>query len=76
MGKEFPLEFNLDNGTHVVINKNGKHLYNFTLTPDDGPARQFTMNDEEEYTEEKEKTLDFDELNALRRFWLLTRNEE
>ena len=75
MHKEFPLEFNLDDGTHVVVNKIGEHLYDFTIRPDDGPERHFTLNAEEEFTEEKEKSLDFDELNALRRFWLVT-NED
>ena len=46
------------------------------MEPPDGPARQFTINDEEEFTETKEAMLKFDELDALRTFWLKTRNEE
>ena len=76
MRKDFPLEFNLDDGTHVVVRKTGYHLYDFTLKPDDGPERDFSVNDEEEFTDEKEKALDFDQLNALRRFWLETRDQE
>lgn len=76
MEKEFPLEFTLEDGTHVIINKTGNHLYDFTLKDDNQTPRHFTYNDEEVFTDEKEKALDFDQLNALRRFWLETRNEE
>jgi hypothetical protein len=76
MEKKFPLSFKLDYGTEVTVNQHGHHVYDFTLRRDDGTLRHFTINDEEEFTEEKEKALDFDQLNALRRFWLETRNEE
>lgn len=76
MEKKFPMEFTLEDGTHVTVSKTGTHTYNFTLKDEGKPARHFTHNDEEEFTEEKEKTLDFDQLNALRRFWLQTRNED
>ncbi|HYO22252.1 MAG TPA: hypothetical protein VER36_07585 [Flavisolibacter sp.] len=77
MEKEFPLEFTLEDGTHVTVNRTSNHLYDFTFKDDDeAGARHFTYNDEEEFTTEKEKTLDFDQLNALRRFWLETRNDE
>jgi hypothetical protein len=77
MEKEFPLEFTLEDGTHVIVNRTGNHLYDFTFKDDDEASpRHFTYNDEEEFTAEKEQTLDFDQLNALRRFWLETRDEE
>ena len=76
MEKDFPLEFMLEDGTHVTVNKSGSHTYDFTLRDECKPARHFTVNDNEEFTEEKERRLDFDQLNALRRFWLETRNEE
>ena len=76
MEKKFPLEFNLEDGTHVVVNKTDNHLYDFTLRDEEHGTRHFTLNDQEEFTDEKEKALDFDQLNALRRFWLETRNEE
>jgi hypothetical protein len=76
MKKEYPLRFTLEDGTHVVVNKTGHHLYDFTLQDDENGTRHFTLNDEEEFTTEKEKALDFDQLNALRRFWLETRDEE
>ncbi len=43
---------------------------------DENGTRHFILNEEEEFTTEKEKELDFDQLNALRRFWLETRDEE
>lgn len=76
MDKDFPLHFTLEDGTHVTVNKKGEHIYDFILKDEGQPERHFTVNDNEEFTEEKEKALDFDQLNALRRFWLETRNEE
>jgi hypothetical protein len=76
MEKKFPLEFKLEDGTQVVVKKTDNHLYDFTLNDEENGIRHFTLNDEEEFTDEKEKALDFDQLNALRRFWLETRNED
>ena len=76
MHKDFPLQFRLEDGTNVTVNKTGEHTYDFTLQDEGEPARHFTINDAEQFTDEKEKTLDFDQLNALRRFWLETRNED
>jgi len=76
MQKNYPLQFTLEDGMHVTVNKTGEHIYDFTLKDKEKPARHFTVNDGEEFTEEKEKALDFDQLNALRRFWLETRNED
>jgi len=76
MEKQYPLEFTLEDGTEVVISKTSEHLYDFKLTDEEHGTRHFTYNDQEVFTDEKEKELDFDQLNALRRFWLETRNEE
>jgi hypothetical protein len=76
MTPEYPLQFTLDDRTEVTVNRSGSHLYDFTLNPEQGAARHFTYNDEEEFTDEKEAALDFDQLNALRRFWLETRDED
>lgn len=76
MEKEFPLEFTLEDGTHVVVKKAGGNKYDFELKPEDGAARHFTIDGDEKFTDEKEKELNFDELNALRRFWLETRDAE
>ena len=74
MEKKFPLEFTLEDGTHVRVEKTGDHLYDFTLRDEEHGTRHFHLNDQEEFTDEKEKSLDFDQLNALRKFWLETRN--
>ena len=76
MRKNYPLHFTLEDGTHVTVNKTGEHIYDFTLKDHEKAERHFTINDAEEFTDEKEKTLDFDQLNALRRFWLETRNDD
>lgn len=76
MEKQFPLHFTLENGTDVTVNKTGPHIYDFTLKDEGKTERHFIINDEEEFTEAKEQSLDFDQLNALRRFWLETRNED
>lgn len=76
MDKKFPIEFTLEDGTHVTVNKTSDHLYDFTLKDEGQAPRHFTYNNEETFTAEKEEELDFDQLNALRRFWLETRNED
>ena len=70
MKKEFPLEFTLENGTHVIVKKVDNKKYDFVLKPEDGRERHFLYDYEIEYTTEMEEALDFDQLNALRRFWL------
>ncbi len=69
MSKHYPLKFNLEDGVHVEVDKTGVNTYDFILTTEDGPQRRF------EYIEQipRDKaieTLDFDQLNAVRRFWL------
>jgi nitrous oxide reductase accessory protein NosL len=66
-----PVEFTLDNGMHVDVVKTGADTLEFTLKPEHGPARRFTYVDDEAYTAEVEDTLDFDQLNALRKYWLI-----
>ena len=70
MKKTFPLEFTLENGTHVIVNKVADKKYDFVLKPEEGGERHFSYDDDVEYTTEMEEALDFDQLNALRRFWL------
>lgn len=70
MALNYPLEFTLENGTHVTVEKTGNKQYDFILKPDEGETRRFDYNDNVEYTQEMEEKLDFDQLNALRRFWL------
>jgi hypothetical protein len=66
------MEFSLENGSHVLVEKTGTTLYTFTIKPEEGPSRQFTYVNDGKTREEAERTLDFEEIDALRRFWLET----
>ncbi len=57
MKKGYPLEFTLENGTHVVVNKTGTNTFDFTLKPKHGSTRQFTFIDDEKFTSEVEESL-------------------
>jgi hypothetical protein len=72
MKKHFPLEFTSENGSHVLVEKTGPNSYTFTIKPEEGPARQFTYVDDGRTKSEAEEGLDFEEVDALRRFWLET----
>ena len=72
MSQHYPLEFTLEDGVHVLVNKAETNAYHFTLTPAKGASKQFTYVDDGRSKAEVEESLDFDELNALRRFWLET----
>lgn len=74
MAVEYPLEFKLENGIHVVIDRVNTNTYSFTLTPEEGLPRQFTHVEDGRTKTEIEENMDFDQLNAIRRFWL--ENEE
>ncbi len=69
MSKHYPLNFTLEDDVHVEVNKTGNDTYDFILKPKEGPERRFTIVDnisKDMVTE----SLDFDQLNAVRRFWL------
>jgi outer membrane lipoprotein-sorting protein len=70
MSKHFPIEFTLESGTEVVVNKIDEKTFEFNLTPEEGQRRQFTYVNEESFTAKAEETYDFEQLDALRRFWL------
>jgi hypothetical protein len=72
MSTNFPLNFTLENGTQVVVNKTGANTYEFNLRPEEGPARQFTYIDDGRSKTEVEENLDFEQTDALRTFWLET----
>ncbi len=69
MAVDFPIKFTLDDGVSVEINKTANKTYDFTLTPEEGVPRHFTYVDDKPRNEITE-SLDFDQLNAVRRFWL------
>lgn len=70
MSKHYPLKFTLEDGVHVVINKTGSSTYDFTLKRKEGQERHFTFVDDDRPKDEIVESLDFDQLNAVRRFWL------
>jgi hypothetical protein len=72
MTKHFPLKFTLENGSHVLVEKTEPDIYNFTIQPEEGPVRQFTYVDDGRTKSVAEEGLDFEEIDALRRFWLKT----
>jgi nitrous oxide reductase accessory protein NosL len=72
MSIHFPLEYTLENGSHVLVNQTGSNTFNFTITPEDGHARQFTYVEDGKTKTEAEAPLEFEEVDALRRFWLET----
>jgi hypothetical protein len=76
MALEYPLRFTLENGTHVTVNRVDQKNFDFVLKPDEGSERHFSYNDDVEFTTEMEEGLDFDQLNALRRFWLEREKDE
>lgn len=72
MSSQFPMEFTLENGSHVVVEKTGSNVYNFTIKPEEGPASQFTYIDDGKTKTEAEESLNFEQVDALRTFWLET----
>lgn len=70
MSKHYPLKFTLEDGVHVVVDKTGNNTYDFTLTPKKGAERHFTYVDDDRPKDQIIESLDFDQLNAVRRFWL------
>jgi hypothetical protein len=76
MAIDYPFEFTLENGTHVVVKKQDPHHYDFALRHKDAAESHFTYDDSVVFTSEMEEDLDFDQLNALRRFWLEREKEE
>lgn len=70
MAKNYPLKFTLEDGVEVEVNKAGNENYDFFLTSKEGSERRFTFTDDDRTKDQKVESLDFDELNAVRRFWL------
>ncbi|MGI8583187.1 MAG: hypothetical protein ACR2KX_13375 [Chitinophagaceae bacterium] len=69
MSEHYPIKFTLEDGVHVTVNKTGDNTYDFTLKPEKGPERHFSFADDQPRNDLIE-LLDFDQLNAVRRFWL------
>jgi hypothetical protein len=70
MSKQYPLKFTLEDGIRVLVDKTANNTYDFSLTKE-GNTRHFTYVDDQTKTKaEIDEGLDFDQLNAVRRFWL------
>lgn len=72
MKKHFPLEFTLENGSHVRVDRTGPNTFDFTIKPKEDPAYQFTYVDDGKTKTEAEESLEFEQIDALRTFWLET----
>lgn len=70
MSKHYPLSFTLEDGVHVEVSKTGANTYDFTLRRKEGSERHFTFVDDDRPKDMIDASLDFDQLNAVRRFWL------
>ena len=70
MSKHYPIKFTLEDGVLVEVNKTESDKYDFTLHGKNG-VRNFTyIDDGDRLKDEDGEVLDFDQLNAVRRFWL------
>lgn len=70
MKHHYPLHFTLESGTHVEVNKIDDITYHFLLTTAKGQSDNFTYVEDNRSRDEIENSVDFDQLNALRAFWL------
>lgn len=70
MSIHYPLKFALEDGIHVEVNSAGNNTYDFTLASKGSAERHFTFVDDDRSKDEKIASLDFDQLNAVRAFWL------
>lgn len=70
MSKHYPITFTLEDGVHVEVNKTGNDTYDFTLTKKEGAPRHFTYIEDDRPKDQIIEGLDFDQLNAVRKFWL------
>lgn len=74
MATQFPMTYTLESGTKVTVQKNEADTYTFTLTPTSGPSNSFTYRENEHTKAEWDRLLEFEQLDALREFWLKAEN--
>ena len=72
MSTHYPLKYTLEDGTHVTVNRIDANTFEFNLDPPDGSPSHFTYVQDNRSKTELEESLDFNQLDALRRFWLET----
>lgn len=69
MSEQFPLNYTLEDGVEVTVRRTGENTYDFTLNKE-GNESHFTYVDDSRSRDEKTAHLNFDQLNAVRAFWL------
>lgn len=74
MIENFPAQYTLESGTKVTVHKKGADTYEFILKPVEKVAGNFIYVDDGRPKAEWDEALDFEQLEALRTFWLM--NEE
>jgi hypothetical protein len=74
MIESFPVEYTLESGTRVKVDKKGADTYGFSLWSTEKPVEGFTYVDDGTPKAEWDEKLEFEQLEALRTFWLM--NEE
>lgn len=74
MIESFPVRFTLESGTSVTVNKTAPDTYQFFLKPVQKAVMDFTYVDDGRPKAAWDESLDFQQLEALRTFWLM--NEE
>lgn len=72
MATHFPMDFTLESGTRVVVTQSDADTYDFALTPTEGKAQSFTYREGKHTKAEWDALLEFEQLDALREFWLKT----
>ena len=75
MTTTFPIRFTLDSGTRVEVTKASANTYSFSLLTSEGATDNFIYVEDSRSRDEIENGLDFDQLNALRAFWLKQEEE-
>lgn len=70
MKHDYPITYTLESGTEVRVHRSSADIYDFELTTEDGRKDNFTYTEDGRSKDEVEANLDFDQLNALRAFWL------
>lgn len=72
MNEDFPMEFTLASGTNEVVKKTGSNKFDFSLRSTEGAENDFTYVEDERSKTEWDESLEFEQLDALRTFWLKT----
>ena len=71
MKEHYPAHFTLGSGTKVTVDKKGADTYEFILQPPQKAPGNFIYVDDGRPKAEWDEALDFEQLEALRTFWLM-----